>query len=185
MGPTLESCFRLTRNSPGKVHSTSEAPHSHRVQTWGVESQPKACSMFSERLRATQLVSGTHLGKLGHVLKYQESNVPGRQAAWFPHQPGLSWAVQVCPMEELAGSRCPGVQGRMCRAPSSLGAAHDIITRQHERSTGPLPAHQPFAAPATLWLLSNLFGWSTPTRGPFLLHPLQTHQRPHRQPHEQ
>ena len=100
-------------------------------------------------------------GKLGHVLKYQESNVAGGQAAWFPHQPGLSWAVQVCPMEELAGSRCPGVQGRMCRAPSSLGAAHGIIMRQHERPTGPLPAHQPFAAPATLWLLLNLFGWST------------------------
>ena len=157
MHPASGSCFRLTRNRTGKVHSTSEAPHSHAVQTWGVGSQPKACSIFSERLWATRLVSGTHLGSWATSSNTRRAAWPGGAGSMVPTSAGRS---RVCPMEELAGSRCPGAQERMCRAPSSLGAARDIIARQHERPTGPLPAHQPFAAPATLWLLSHLFGWS-------------------------
>lgn len=108
---------------------------------------------------------GDPSGKPGHILKYQESIMAGGAGSMVP----ISARPQLCgpgsaPWKSWPEAGALGNKEGWYRAPSSLGAAHDVITRQHRRPTDPLPAHQASAAPATLWLLLHLFGWSTPHR---------------------
>lgn len=162
MGPASGSYFRLTRNRTGKVHSTLEVSHSHCVQTWGLSPRPVLFSVSGCRLH------GLCWGPIWEAGPHPQ--IPGKQHGW-----GAGSMVPVSARPQLGGpgsapwkswpaAGALGNKEGWCRAPSSLGAARDVITRQHRRPTDPLPAHQPSAAPAPLWPLPHLFGWSTPHR---------------------
>lgn len=163
------------------MHSTSEVPHSHSVQTWGVGSQPKACSIFSEQLWATRLVSGTHLESWATSSNTRRAAWPGGQAAWFPHQlgspgsaPWKSW---------LAAGALEHTEG--CAGPPPHWGQHMTLSQDSMRDPqAPCPLIS-LSRPRLHSGLCHICLDGQPSRGPFLLHSLQTHHWPHRESQEQ